>query len=469
MAEELGDESVAASTPRRRGWNAYLTLGVVGVLVIGGAFAGGVVSGSASIVPVATPTPEPRTVPTEQLKPSSVRTCSVAKLAKARQLGTETVLVTDDKGALLFDSNAADPVPMGSVMKLITAVVALDNLGAKARLTTRVVEGSTEGTVILVGGGDPTISAGGSTVYPGAPTMTELATETVTSYTALHPDNPVITTVLVDLTMFPVDDAWNPNWPVSERTIGYQPLIVPLMVDGDRANPGLQTSPRSTDPAGRAAAAFIAALQQAGNGAGDVEVDYQAAPNNAKELASVSSQPVSTLIAQMLPTSDNTLAELLMRASSVEAGFDGSADSIKQLVLGSLTTNGVDMSGGRFEDGSGESNKDLIPPRAIVDLVRVIFSDGGDMDIIRNALPIAGQSGTLATRFVGPAAVARGHVQGKTGWINGVYALAGQISIRKSNLHFVVVARGKVDSTAMTAIDNLVAGIYRCGDNLASF
>ena len=71
-----------------------------------------------------------------------------------------------------------------------------------------------------------------------------------------------------------------------------------------------------------------------------------------------------------------------------------------------------------------------------------------------------------------PAAVAanaRGHVRAKTGWIDKVYALAGQIDSRSGLLNFVVVARGKVGSTAMAAIDNLVAGIYKCGSNLASF
>jgi D-alanyl-D-alanine carboxypeptidase/D-alanyl-D-alanine-endopeptidase (penicillin-binding protein 4) len=232
----------------------------------------------------------------------------------------------------------------------------------------------------------------------------------------------------------------------------------------------LQTSPRSTDPAGRAASAFVDALEQAGNGPGDVDIDFQSAPINARELASVKSAPVSSLVSQMLLNSDNTLAEFLIRASSVEAGFDGSADSIQQLMLGSLNTFGVDMTGGTIVDGSGESAKNLLPPRAVVELVTQIFDGDKKLSVIGKALPVAGESGTLATRFTGSAAVARGHVQAKTGWINGVYALAGRIDTKgNGRTYFVVVARGKVDSSAQAAIDDVVAGMYSCGSNLASF
>jgi D-alanyl-D-alanine carboxypeptidase/D-alanyl-D-alanine-endopeptidase (penicillin-binding protein 4) len=172
----------------------------------------------------------------------------------------------------------------------------------------------------------------------------------------------------------------------------------------------------------------------------------------------------------MMLYSDNNLAELLMRASSVSAGFDGSSDSIQQLVLSSLNKYGVDMTGGNFVDGSGESKKDLIPPRAIVELVNQIFQGDKKLTSISDSFPVAGRSGSLASRFVGGAEKARGRVAAKTGWINGVYSLAGEIKTKRDGrLYFVVVARGKVDASSIPVIDKLVADIYSCGTNLASF
>ncbi len=447
-----------------------MILGIVGLFVSGGSFAAGYVLPSGPVSPVAEPAAISRTVPSEPASPSGIRTCSVGRAMNNPALGTQTVVVFDDSGNTLLTNNANDPIPMGSVMKVITATVALDILGNDGRLTTRVVDGSSEGTVIVIGGGDPTLRAGGVSIYPGSASIVDLASETVASYQEEHPESPTITRVVIDLSMFPINDAWHPTWPESERTIGYQPRIVPFMVDGDRANSRQQTSPRSTDPAGRAADAFVSALQQAGNGDGDIEIDYQSAPSNATELAAVSSAPVSQLIPQMLLSSDNTLAEFLLRASSVSAGFDGGTNSIQQLVLSTLIKHGVDMAGATFVDGSGESASDLIPPLAMVELVQQIFTGDEELSDIGDALPVAGQSGTLTSRFVGNAEVARGHVFAKTGWINGVYSLAGQIvTERDGPLFFVVVARGQVDATAIPAIDELVAGIYSCGTNLASF
>jgi D-alanyl-D-alanine carboxypeptidase/D-alanyl-D-alanine-endopeptidase (penicillin-binding protein 4) len=464
-------EQSETATQAKRSLNPFLVLGLVGVLIVGASFAGGFFVAAASNAPEVVPTADARPLPAEIVDPEGVRTCSISKSLGARALGNQTAMaINGETGNSLLSDNADKPIAMGSVVKLLTATVALDTLGPKGRLTTRVVDGSSPGTVIVIGGGDPTLRAGGSSVYSGAPSMSELASQTVAAYQAKYPESPTITRVLVDLSMFPIDDAWHPTWPESERTIGYQPFIVPFMVDGDRSNPGMQTSPRSTDPAERAARAFVSALTQAGNGNGDVEIDYQSAPSNARELASVKSAPVSSLVSQMLLNSDNTLAEFLMRASSVEAGFDGSADSIQQLVLSSLNTYGVDMTGGSFIDGSGQSAKNLLPPRAVVELVTQIFEGDKRLATIGKALPVAGKTGTLATRFTGSAAAARGHVKAKTGWIDGVYALAGKIDTKRNGrTYFVVVARGKVDSTAKAAIDKVVADMYTCGTNLASF
>jgi D-alanyl-D-alanine carboxypeptidase/D-alanyl-D-alanine-endopeptidase (penicillin-binding protein 4) len=172
----------------------------------------------------------------------------------------------------------------------------------------------------------------------------------------------------------------------------------------------------------------------------------------------------------MLPVSDNTLGEFLLRASSVKAGLGGTARSLQQTVESNISRLGVDMSSGTFLDGSGESGNIQIPVGKLSDLLDYIFADASPLTAIAAALPVAGKSGTLASRFVAPNAAARGAVVAKTGWINGVYALAGRItSADGTPLIAIVVARGAVTSTAMPAIDGVFNAGYTCGNNLASY
>lgn len=450
----------------------YLVLGLAAALVTALAFAAGFFFGPGSTAaPVETAAP--RSVPDSPLLAFPVRTCSIGAQVASSKLGDATVFILNaETDEALYQFGANPTAPMASVMKVITAATALKVLGPDARLTTRVVAGSTPGSVILIGGGDPTLSAGNGSVYSGAPTITDLAEQTVAAYQEEFPDAVPLTEVIVDVTMFPVDDAWHPSWPKSERTEGYQPLIVPLMVDGDRANPNKATSPRSKNPVAKAAQVFADALQAAGAGDGesDITISYGAAPSNATKLASVSSQPVSKLIKQMLPNSDNTLAELLLRSVSVKLGLGGTASSLQGAVVSTMTTLDVDLSDGTFIDGSGESPNIRINPGAMAKLLDTIFSDAGDLALIAGSLPVAGESGTLSSRFDGDAKVARGHVTAKTGWINGVYALAGKIDAADgSTLIAVVVASGEVGESAKAAIDNVFAAAYTCGNNLASY
>src|SRR5207253_924188 len=72
---------------------------------------------------------------------------------------------------------------------------------------TTVVDGSTPGTIVLVVHGDPTLSAGGPTVYNGAPHLSDLAAQTVANYAAKHPGVP-ITQVVLDAGYWNPADMW---------------------------------------------------------------------------------------------------------------------------------------------------------------------------------------------------------------------------------------------------------------------
>lgn len=415
-----------------------------------------------SATPSSTPTPTARAVPENAAGPSALRTCTISAAASASGLGAfEGYVMNAETGQVLFSRNGDRAAQTGSVMKTLTTATALAVVGGGYRIPTTVTKES-GGAIALVGHGDATLSAGGATVYPGAPTLGQLAQQVK----AKLGGSPV-TTIVTDDTYWNDGDAWDPTWPVSERTIGYQPNVTALMVDGDRANPGAQTSPRSTDPVGRAGSLFRAALADAGvAGAANAQI-VKRATTSTDTIATVSSQPVSTLIGQMIPNSDNTLAEMLARVSSKQSGSDGSAASLTAVYQKALGSYGVDPAGIVIKDGSGESAANAVSPNFVAHLMVRVAAGAKGLGTLANALPVSGQSGTLASRFTGANAVARGKVHAKTGWIDSANTLGGYIDAADgTRLTFAFYAIGSSRAAALPALDRVTAATYSCGSKL---
>lgn len=418
----------------------------------------------AARTPSATPTPDARAVPADPAGPSALRTCTIDSAASAAGLGDFEGFVMDAAtGETLFSRKGTEAAQTGSVMKTLTSATALAVLGGDHRIPTTVTK-EADGTIALVGHGDATLSAGNGTVYPGAPTLAQLAQQVK----AALGDAPV-TTIVADDSYWDDADAWDPTWPETERTIGYQPRVTALMVDGDRANPTAATSPRSTDPVGRAGAAFRTALAAAGVvGAGNAQVVHRATTSS-DTIASVSSQPVSTLIGQMIPNSDNTLAEMLARVSSRESGAGGSAASLTGVYQKALAGYGLDPAGIVIRDGSGESASNAVAPAFVAHLMVQVAAGAKGLGVLAESLPVAGVSGTLSSRFTGANAVARGKVHAKTGWIDSANTLGGYIDAADgTRLTFAFYAIGSSRAAALPALDAVTAATYSCGGSLTS-
>jgi D-alanyl-D-alanine carboxypeptidase/D-alanyl-D-alanine-endopeptidase (penicillin-binding protein 4) len=107
-------------------------------------------------------------------------------------------------------------------------------------------------------------------------------------------------------------------------------------------------------------------------------------------------------------------------------------------------------------------------------MVKVANAENG-LDVLKQWMPIAGQTGTLRFRFQGASAIARGNVIAKTGWIPGLYGLSGIVNAADgSRLAFAMFARAdrenglSVTYTAQGAIDRVVARLYTCGASLTT-
>jgi len=399
--------------------------------------------------------------------PQALRTCSAAGATQDPRFGhLQAQVLNGATGELLFERDPDTSSATGSSMKVLTAAAALAVLGPDYRMTTRVVSGAEPGTIVLVGGGDVTLTrlpTGQEPVYTGAAHLDALAQATMDAWRASGHTEP-ISRIVLDSSYFG-GETWDASWPATERQAGWLSHVTALQVDADRANPQVFLSPRGEDPVGRAGDAFASYF-------GGVSVEQGTAPPGAAELASVQSQPLSTLLGQFLIPSDNTLAEAIARQVAIALGAGNSLQAQPGAIAQALQAYGIDTSGIVAFDGSGMSPNNAVPPSYFTKLFLKINAREGNLGMIYDALPVAGESGTLnySNRFFGANAVARGKVRAKTGSITSAYTLNGMIYAQDgSTLVFSIYGTGPgVGESTRTAIDTLATAFYRCGLNLSN-
>jgi D-alanyl-D-alanine carboxypeptidase/D-alanyl-D-alanine-endopeptidase (penicillin-binding protein 4) len=441
---------------------AGIGIGVL-ALIIGGFSIGGLGSATPSASNSSQQTNSSSATPSAT--PTDSRTCSVSTDAADSRLGNfQAVVIDAATDTVLFDRGAETPAATASTLKLLTAGAALNILGPNYRVDTRVYQDPAQpGTIILVGGGDPTLSRtapGQQSVYRDAPKLSTLAVG-VNAKMAGTP----ITKIIVDGSLF-AGPAWDASWERSEQTGGFMSEVTALQVDGDRQNPSANTSPRSTTPVLNAGKYFKKAL---GANASTATIVEGKAPGTAIEIAKVSSQPISVWIKHMLQVSDNTEAEALARLVSLDLGYDGSFSSLNIAIKKGLANTQLDTAGLVIKDGSGLSNYNAVPPSFLARFSKLVLNGFADFSVIRDGLPVSGESGSLSARFGGDHKDAVGQVHAKTGWIKNGYTLAGYITARdKSNLLFAIYALGNVKENAKDAIDKLATDFFRCGAQLSN-
>lgn len=442
---------------------------VVFVMLAVGAVFAGISVGSASSDEEVTPdevTVELRSQPESEPAAVAVRTCSVDGLAAASAFPSLVGVVTNaSTGEVLWSQSGDDAASPAHIVMALTGAAALQTLGGDTRISTQVIDGSTPGVIVLVGGGDPTLATTSASFYRDAPQISDLAAQAMVRYEELHPGVPV-TEIVLDSTLWNTSDAWDSNWPERERTGGYHSYVTALMVNGDRADPTVSVSPRGTNPVQSAGEAFAQA-------AGLPGVTFSSgAAVGTTVLAEVKSQPVSVLVEQMLVIGDDSIAESLARLVSKKLGLNGTASSLNQAIQGSLADAGVEDAGSiTITDGSGLSAKNQVSPLFIANFMAMGITDSGAVGSVFSMLPTGGESGDLYNRFGGDAASASGEVKAKSGWTSTEHSLGGVVTAKDgTDLAFAFYAIGEGISTdARTALDNLVAGLFVCGDNLSNY
>ena len=327
-----------------------------------------------------------------------------------------------------------------SNQKLITAAGAYERLDANERTKTAVVatgptqDGVLRGDVVLIGGGDPTFTRSGGRSLDGL--ASQVRARGVTQIEGR---------ILVDESRYDTE-RFIPTWPAGwQATVG-GPLSA-LEVDRNR-NLDLN------EPALAIGDMFKESLAAAGiTSTGGVE---HGKAESGEQIAAMDGPTYGELISQMLQSSDNLIAELLVKevglrhtgVGTTAAGLASIRDAVAVLCV---------PPGGADADGSGLSAANAHSTDQFRRLLQLSERRWWGPRFA-GALPVAGQTGTLTGRLIGPYTT--GNVRAKTGSTAAGKALSGYLTTAAGRqAYFSILVNGNATGGLEPAIDGIVAQI----------
>ena len=189
---------------------------------------------------------------------------------------------------------------------------------------------------------------------------------------------------------------------------------------------------------------------------------------NSVELAAVESQPLSEIVKKMNKRSVNLYAELLLRLIGKNFGETALGDNRQlaevrgddlagtEVIKKFLAENKVATDELQIHDGSGLSRLDFVSPEAFVRAF-IFAAQSKFSDVFTNSLPIAATDGTLGGRLGN----VKGKILAKTGSITFVNSLAGYAQAKDDEIYaFAIISNNitrKSDSSRI--IDAIAASL----------
>ncbi len=353
-------------------------------------------------------------------------------------VGEASCLMMVHDAELISQIHAGLAVIPASNQKLLVAAAALEVLGGDYRFTTQLqaaapTAGVIVGDVYLVGGGDPvlrTADVPDPLRYPGFNT------------TALEPlaDQLValgVTTIEGNL----VGDGGrydnefrSPSWGDDITSFDAGPIDALLVNDGLISNGNYGLNPN------RSAARIMYDLLVARGITitGTPANDSRPVDLAVTTLATIESLPLTDVLVELLHTSDNNTAEMLVKEIGFVASGSGTWQAGLDAIRSTLAGWGVPVDGLQLHDGSGLSRANQLTCAALT----AVISATPVSDQLRQLLPVAGRDGTLADQLLGTEA--EGRLQAKTGTLTDVKALTGsQLSGTRVRVDFSLVLNGE--------------------------
>jgi len=231
------------------------------------------------------------------------------------------------------------------------------------------------------------------------------------------------------------------------------------------------------DPSDHFRRKFVQVLTAAAIPVRESQLASGASTPRGEEIAAVLSPPIAELVRIVNQDSDNLHAEALLRqmgaiaiatpellpldtlpahASPLEAGL-----AAMQV---SLTNIGVNADAYRLADGSGLSRQNLVSPIALVQTLAGM-AQHPQAAVYQQSLAIAGQTGTLRSRF--RDTFVAGRLAGKTGGLSGVSALSGYLdppNYEPLVFSIIVNHAAQPGSQLRAAIDEMVLWLAQLQD-----
>lgn len=425
--------------------------------------------GKTSVGPsVAPPTPEsvkPLAVSDgpEQV-PAKVQARVAAAMKKpdlAKKLGVEVVDAKTGQVLVKHNENAA--MTPASVTKLLSAWVIANTLDLAKPLTTKVVNGTSDGKIVLVAGGDTALNPGKGDPdqVNGHAGLADLAIQVAAS---LKKSGTTKVSVGVDTSYAP-GPLTSKHWDPDVVAAGYTARIAQLGLSTQRATDPARPTP--ADPVGETQQAFVKALRTKG-----IKATVGAkvtAGDKATVLGKVESSPLLDVLGNALQTSDNAMITSLTRQAAFHKGVGGSTADVTAFVEKTLKEAGFNIDGVHLADVSGLSAGTKIPPRLLVDVL-LSGTSGKNKPYAETMtrLSVSGYNGTLDNRFMQPSnKSAAGDVRAKTGSLTDVASLAGTVITKDDRVLVFAVISNAAKSWGpygtRASIDDFVAALQKCG------
>lgn len=387
----------------------------------------------------------------------------------------------------LFSLNPKKVLSPASLVKVITAVVALNKLGASFRHETRMIatgplrNGVLQGDLVLVGGGDPTLhfedlmkfvevleragvkKVDGQVLVDDGHFDSQWLDPSRISFEVDKPYNAPVSALSVDgnvvsVYVRPASRLGQP--PIVDlhpqvsylrirnraKTSGAKELdsLKIIRTKSDQFDTievsgslplGSQTVVRDitiTQPPLFAHSAFLWHLDRAGikleqTAFGRPKSGYQGAT-----LFRFKGEALREILVAMNKDSDNFLAEMLVKSIGKTIGGEGTMKKGLQVIEEHVQSIGVDVAGLRVVSGSGLTRGNRMSATQFVSVINNSYLSFDHFPELLSSLAVAGRDGTLERRMAGTAAF--GRLRGKTGTINGVSSLGGVVQSKGGEL-----------------------------------